>query len=275
MGPSMAMFRKVIVSPLCGFQREFLLVVGPHNGLRARSAPEDTGLTRHGLCRDIKGRARDWLAVGPGGAVLHAIIQIVVRLDRPELRLLRLPLVRFFETSFGRIDDKHFLLVKLESEGQCGFGECPADHDPYYSAETNETAWHVITGFLAPRILGLVIAHPYDVFPAFGAIRGHNMAKAAVEMPARDLFARLQGLPLSRVLGGTRSEIPSVRCRRAAPLGCQTAPESVSRKCRNESTMRPSVWPLSSRLGCEVCTLIRHTGRVCRPGVVRRPASAK
>jgi O-succinylbenzoate synthase len=146
---------------------------------------------------------------GQAAPRLHAIIQTVVRIDRLELRLLRLPLVRFFEASFGRIDDKQFLLVKLESEGQSGLGECVADHSPYYSAETNETAWHVITEFLAPRILGLDIAHPHEVFPAFRAIRGHNMAKAAVEMAAWDLFARLQSLPLSRVLGGTRSEIPS------------------------------------------------------------------
>jgi O-succinylbenzoate synthase len=146
---------------------------------------------------------------GQAAPRLHAIIQIVVRIDRLELRALRLPLVHYFETSFGRIDDKHFLLVKLESGRHVGFGECVADQGPYYSAETNETAWHVITEFLAPRVLGLEIAHPRDVFPAFRSIRGHNMAKAAVEMAAWDLFARLQGVPLCQVLGGTRSEIPS------------------------------------------------------------------
>ncbi len=132
-----------------------------------------------------------------------------VRIDRLELRLLRLPLVHFFETSFGRIYDKHFLLVALSGEGHVGFGECVAESDPYYSSETNETCWHVISDFLAPRVLGLVFEHPRDVFPAFKAVRGHNMAKAAVEMAAWDLFARRQGVPLSRVLGGTRSEIAS------------------------------------------------------------------
>jgi o-succinylbenzoate synthase len=132
-----------------------------------------------------------------------------VRIDRLELRLLRLPLVDFFETSFGRIHDKHFLLVTLEGEGQVGFGECVAESDPYYSAETNETCWHVITEFLAPRVLGVAFEHPRDVFPAFRAVRGHNMAKAAVEMAAWDLYARQRGLPLSGVLGGTRAEIVS------------------------------------------------------------------
>jgi O-succinylbenzoate synthase len=132
-----------------------------------------------------------------------------VRIDRLELRLLRLPLVHFFETSFGRIYDKHFLLVKLEGEGRIGFGECVAENDPYYSSETNETCWHIITDFLAPRVLGVEFEHPRDVFPAFKAVRGHNMAKAAVEMAAWDLYARQQGVPLSRVLGGSRVEIVS------------------------------------------------------------------
>jgi O-succinylbenzoate synthase len=132
-----------------------------------------------------------------------------VRIDRIELRLLRLPLVHFFETSFGRIYDKHFILVRLEGEGESGFGECVAENDPYYSSETNETCWHIITGFVAPRVLGVPFDHPRDVFPALKAIRGHNMAKAAVEMAAWDLYARQQGVPLARVLGGTRSEIVS------------------------------------------------------------------
>ena len=132
-----------------------------------------------------------------------------MRIDRLELRLLRLPLVHFFETSFGRIYDKHFILVKLEGEGHVGFGECVAESDPYYSSETNETCWHIISEFLAPRVLGVSFDHPRAVFPAFAAVRGHNMAKAAVEMAAWDLHARQQGLPLSRVLGGDRTEIVS------------------------------------------------------------------
>jgi len=132
-----------------------------------------------------------------------------VRIDRLELRLLRLPLVHFFETSFGRIYDKHFLLVTVEGDGEIGYGECVAESDPYYSSETNDTCWHIITSFLAPRVLGVSFEHPRELFPAFKAVRGHNMAKAAVEMAAWDLYARLEGVPLSRVLGGVRSEIVS------------------------------------------------------------------
>lgn len=125
-----------------------------------------------------------------------------MRIERIELRLLRLPLVRFFETSFGRIHERPFVLVVLEADGVTGVGECVAEANPYYSSETTGTAWHIIEGFIAPIVLGRAFAHPGDMFPALRAIRGHNMAKAAVEMAAWDLFARQQGQPLCRVLGG-------------------------------------------------------------------------
>jgi O-succinylbenzoate synthase len=126
-----------------------------------------------------------------------------------ELRLLRLPLVRFFETSFGRVHDRAFVLVTLEQEGALGYGECVADGDPFYSAETNLTAWHIIRDFVAPMVLGRPFDHPREIYDALRAIRGHNMAKAAVEMAAWDLFARQQNQPLCRVLGGARTEIES------------------------------------------------------------------
>ena len=69
-----------------------------------------------------------------------------MRIERLELRLVKLPLVHFFETSFGRIDDKHFILVRVDGDGATGYGECVAEQDPYYSSETNDTAWHIIDG---------------------------------------------------------------------------------------------------------------------------------
>ena len=63
-----------------------------------------------------------------------------MKIERLELRLVKLPLVHFFETSFGRIDDKHFILVRVDGGGATGYGECVAEQDPYYSSETNDTA---------------------------------------------------------------------------------------------------------------------------------------
>jgi o-succinylbenzoate synthase len=131
------------------------------------------------------------------------------RIERLELRLVRLPLVHFFETSFGRTYDRTFVLVTVSGEGVDGLGECVADANPYYSAETTTTAWHVIKDFIAPLVLGRTFEHPRDLFQALHAIRGHQMAKAAVEMAGWDLFARHQRVPLCSVLGGTRRYIES------------------------------------------------------------------
>jgi O-succinylbenzoate synthase len=130
-----------------------------------------------------------------------------VRIERIELGLLRLPLVRFFETSFGRIDDRAFVLVTVEEDGAVGVGECVADERPFYSSETTRTAWHIIADFLAPMVLGRTFVHPREVFDSFALVRGHRMAKAAIEMAVWDLFARQQNQPLADVLGGTKATI--------------------------------------------------------------------
>jgi len=120
-----------------------------------------------------------------------------------ELRRLRLPLVRPFETSFGRVDDRTFLLVVVHGEGERGWGECVAEASPYYSAETAGTAWHVLRDFLAPQLLGVELGSAADVWHAVARVRGNQMAKAAIEMAAWDLEARQKGVPLWTLLGGS------------------------------------------------------------------------
>jgi len=153
----------------------------------------------------------------------------VFRIERLRLRLIRLPLVAFFETSFSRVYDKTFILVSLGGDGGEGLGECVADTDPYYSAETNVTAWHVIKDFIAPLVLGRTYAHPRDVFPSLARIRGHHMAKAAVEMAAWDLAARRQNAPLARLLGGTRPAIAS-----GVSIGIQDSLDDLTAKVARE-----------------------------------------
>jgi O-succinylbenzoate synthase len=152
-----------------------------------------------------------------------------VRIDALELRLLRLPLVHFFETSFGRVHDRSFLLVRLDGDGVTGLGECVADDNPYYSSETTDTAWHVIREFLAPLVLGTPFDHPREVFPAMHRVRGHQMAKAAIEMAAWDLFARQRGEPLWQVLGGTHTSIAA-----GVSVGIQDSLEQLADKVGEE-----------------------------------------
>jgi O-succinylbenzoate synthase len=132
-----------------------------------------------------------------------------LKVEAVAVRRLRLPLVAPFETSFGRTHSKEFLLVSVAAEGLWGHAECVADVDPYYHPETNTTALHVLKEFLAPLLFGLELGHPRDVSPAFARVRGHAMAKAALEMATWELWARREAAPLWRLLGGRGGRIAS------------------------------------------------------------------
>ena len=150
-------------------------------------------------------------------------------IEKIELFLCRLPLVHFFETSFGRSYDRTFVLIRVEGDGQEGWGESVAEANPYYSSETTETVWHIIEGFIAPLVIGKAFAHPREVYPALKRIRGHNMAKAGVEMAMWDLYARIQGKPLSKILGGTRDRIAS-----GVSIGIQDSLDQLMEKIDQE-----------------------------------------
>jgi O-succinylbenzoate synthase len=130
-----------------------------------------------------------------------------LRLERVEVRSLALPLRFPFETSFGRTTEKQFLLVSVSADGVTGHAECVADVDPFYLPETNATVLHVLRDFLVPMAFALDVAHPSDVAPAFARVRGHEMAKAALEMAVFELWARREQAPLYRVLGGRGGRI--------------------------------------------------------------------
>lgn len=126
-----------------------------------------------------------------------------------ELREIRLGLVHFFETSFGRTTERRIILVRvLDEEGGEGWGECTAGEGPFYSEEWTETAWHTIKEFLAPALMGRDVESAAQARDSMLRVRGHRMAKAALETACWDLEARRLGLPLWRHLGGARQEIP-------------------------------------------------------------------
>jgi len=84
-----------------------------------------------------------------------------------------------------------------------------ADPDPFYLPETNGTVLHVLRDFLVPLAFGLDLTHPRELHPALARVRGHEMAKAALEMAVFELYARREGAPLWRVLGGRGGEVAS------------------------------------------------------------------
>ncbi|HMD97993.1 MAG TPA: o-succinylbenzoate synthase [Terriglobia bacterium] len=130
-----------------------------------------------------------------------------MKLNRVEIREIRLPLVHFFETSFGRTTERRIVLVRAEADGVTGWGEVTCGEEPFYSYETPETAWHILRDFLIPWTLGRDFGAAADVAPLFQRIRGHNMAKAALENALWVIEAEQKGLPLAQCIGGTLGEI--------------------------------------------------------------------
>jgi o-succinylbenzoate synthase len=124
-----------------------------------------------------------------------------------ELRELRMRLLHPFETSFGVTQDRRIVLVKVTDGTNIGYGEVTAGEGPFYSHETSETAWHVLRDFIIPRAIGKEIVAAGDFGQFAAGIRGHNMAKAGLETALWDLEATLKGIPLWKLLGGTREEI--------------------------------------------------------------------
>ncbi|HEV7889522.1 MAG TPA: o-succinylbenzoate synthase [Pyrinomonadaceae bacterium] len=126
-----------------------------------------------------------------------------------EMREIRLRLVHFFETSFGRTVERRILLVRvLDSDGAEGWGECTAGEGPFYIEEWIDSAWEATRLFLAPMVLGRQVEGAAAVFGLMSRVRGNRMAKAAIETACWDLEARRAGVPLWRHLGGVQAEIP-------------------------------------------------------------------
>jgi O-succinylbenzoate synthase len=131
-----------------------------------------------------------------------------MKIESITLREINMPLAHPFETSFGVTTGRRILLVELESEGLSAWGECVAGEHPYFSDEMIDTAWHIVETELAPRLLKTEVSSGRDCPAVFEQVRGHRMAKAALENAVWELDAVRQGVPLAKLLGGTRERIP-------------------------------------------------------------------
>jgi o-succinylbenzoate synthase len=142
--------------------------------------------------------------------------------ERVVTRLVRLPLREPFETSFGRIDSRLIFLVSVESNGLAGWGEVVAAEEPRYSYETVGTASHVIRDFLAPALMAQPVSSLANLAARFSRFKGHNMARAGLELACLDLWARMQRRSLSQLIGGTRARVPV-----GVSLGIQSSPRDL------------------------------------------------
>lgn len=147
-----------------------------------------------------------------------------------ELREIRLPLVHFFETSFGRTTERRIILARVTNrDGATGWGECTAGEGPFYCDEWTETAWHTLKEFLAPMVLNHEVAGAAAVGGLMKKVRGNRMARATLETACWDLEAKLAGAPLWKHLGGTQ---PEIAC--GVSIGIQDSPEELLEKIEKE-----------------------------------------
>ncbi len=153
-----------------------------------------------------------------------------LRVTRITLRQIRLPLVHFFETSFGRTTERRIVLVEATADGVSGWGEVTAGENPFYNEEWTESAWLILRDYAAPRVLGRDLESAADVAPLVKHIRGHHMATGGLEAAVWDLEARMLGRPLWRHIGGgARKEIPC-----GVSIGIQTSTAELLKKIEAE-----------------------------------------
>ena len=152
-----------------------------------------------------------------------------MKIEAITLREIRMPLVHFFETSFGRTTDRRILLITVHGQGIDGWAECVAGENPFYSGEWIETAWPTIQTYLAPALLGKTVQQARECGALLAHVRGHRMAKASVENALWDLEAQEKKQPLWKLLGGNRREIVC-----GVSIGIQDTVEQLLEKVEKE-----------------------------------------
>lgn len=147
-----------------------------------------------------------------------------------ELIEINLPLVHFFETSFGRTYERRIILTRVvDSEGNEGWGECTAGETPSYSEEWTESCWEVMEKILAPMVIGKEIESAENIWDLMKEIRGNRMAKAAIETACWDLEAKKLNVALWRHLGGVNQKISC-----GVSIGIQDTVEQLLEKIKTE-----------------------------------------
>lgn len=124
-------------------------------------------------------------------------------LEKLKMREIRMPLVHFFQTSFGRTYERRIVLVEVVStDGVSGWGEVTAGENPFYNEEWTDSIWGIVKDYVAPRVLGYEFQSAAEVGARSAHIRGHYMSRGGVEAACWDLEARLKGVPLYQAIGG-------------------------------------------------------------------------
>ena len=155
---------------------------------------------------------------------MERLLTPLMRLEQLTLRELQMKLVAPFQTSMDTTTVRRILLAEAVVDGVAGWGECVAGETPSYSPETTDTAWHILRDQLWPLLNGKQFESASEVWHLMSWVRGHNMAKGAIEAAIWDAEAKQKKIPLSQLLGGVRKEIAS-----GVSMGIQVSLEGLVR----------------------------------------------
>lgn len=144
-----------------------------------------------------------------------------MKIERIDLYHISQRLVAPFVTSFGPQQQRDSLILTLHADGVSGWGECVATNDPGYSYETVQTAWHILSDFLIPAVLGWPFEEPWELPGKLSFVRGHPLAKAALEQAVWDVTARRDGLSFAEKLAAPYEEGPRKRVKVGVSIGIQ------------------------------------------------------
>ena len=152
-----------------------------------------------------------------------------MKIEMITLRELRMLLKTPFETSFGVTLERRILLVELVADGVSGWGEITSLESPLFNSETTDTAWHIVSDYIAPVLIGKEVSTATDLPALLAGFRGHEMAKAGVENALWDAEAQQKSVPLHTLLGGSRHEIAC-----GVSLGIRENPQQLVLKVQEE-----------------------------------------
>jgi len=175
-----------------------------------------------------------------------------MRLKKITLREIHLPLVEPFQTSFDTTKLRRILLLEADVDGATGWGESTAGEDPYYCYETVETAWLILRDYLWPLLKGREFATAGEVFDLFARVRGHNMAKAGLEIALWDAEAKLKKRR-SQIFSAARArKFPAAFPSAYSPASSSSSPElrGNSRLVISASKLKSNPAGISSRSEC-------------------------
>jgi len=180
-----------------------------------------------------------------------------VKIKTIELIEIKLPLVHFFETSFGRTYERRIILTRVEDDASNeGWGEVTCGETPSYCEEWTDSAWVTIEKILAPMVIGREIKTASLAWDLMKKVRGNRMAKAAVETACWDLEAKKLNLPLWKHLGGINKEIACGVSIAAFAIRFPRTRFIKSQTCEAVSTSFPMT------IGARIFSIVTHAASV-------------